>query len=284
MKLIVESGSTKTNWLLLGNNNKPLEYYSKGINPYYESKDEIIFSQKDDLSQLGDIAHKISEIYYYGTGITDDTKAKVVEEVLKFFFKNAIKFEINNDLIAAARALFGHKSGIACIFGTGSNSGLYDGNKISFQVPPLGFWLGDEGSGGHLGKQLILSYLHKEMPETLRTSFEATYGQKDRIEILNHAYKEAFPNRYFASFCPFLSAHISDDYVQNLVLKSFELFFQKYLLKYPNIEETNIGYVGSIAFTFESQLTKVANKYEFDTLKIIKSPINSLGIFHNTTT
>lgn len=281
MKLIVESGSTKTNWLLLGNNNKPLEYYSKGINPYYESKDEIIFSQKDDLSQLGDIAHKISEIYYYGTGITDDTKAKVVEEVLKFFFKNAIKLEINNDLIAAARALFGHKPGIACIFGTGSNSGFYDGNKISFQVPPLGFWLGDEGSGGHLGKQLILSYLHKEMPETLRTSFEATYGQKDRIEILNHAYKEAFPNRYFASFCPFLSAHISDDFIQALVQDSFQLFFEKYLSKYENIENYQIGFVGSVGDIFKTQIQNTLLKFNLKNLIFIKSPILNLSTYHS---
>lgn len=280
MKLIVESGSTKSNWLVLNKDNTQSAYYSKGINPYYEAFEEIIVSQKEDLEKFGEIRDQITEIYYYGTGITDDSKVKVIEKILVFFFKNAHKLEIKNDLIAAARALFGKKSGIACILGTGSNSGFYDGEKISIQVPPLGFWLGDEGSGGHLGKQLILSYLHKEMPEALRIRFEATYGKKDRIEILNHAYKEAFPNRYFASFCPFLSANVSDEFVQGLIQDSFQLFFQKYLSKYANLENSTIGFVGSVAFEFQNIIKEICQTYKFDKPIIIKNPIDELKNFH----
>ena len=67
-------------------------------------------------------------------------------------------------MLAAARALCGRNAGIACILGTGSNSCLYDGTEITANVSPLGFILGDEGSGAVLGRTLVGDCLKNQLP------------------------------------------------------------------------------------------------------------------------
>ncbi len=279
MILIAESGSTKTDWRLL--NGKSVEgiVQTDGINPYFQIKRQIIHLLKEQLEPHL-VANVVTEIYYYGTGITDDYKRKIVAEALREVFKNAQKLEIESDVIAAARGLFGNSAGIACILGTGSNSCFFDGKKIRFQVPPLGFWLGDEGSGGHLGKQLILSYLHKEMSDKIRQLFEAKYGIFDRIPVIENAYQKPNPNRYFASFSPFLLENIEQPEIQKLIQNSFRLFFEKYLLKYPGIEQTPVGFVGSIAFYYRSFLEKEAAIHGIAIKQILKSPVDGLISFY----
>lgn len=282
MKLIVESGSTKTNWVLVDKNTILKEYDSKGINPYYQTKDEIISNQQEGILRFKDHVSDVKEIFYYGTGITDSVKIKIIEEVLKGFFINVQTVEVNNDLLASARALFGNQNGIACILGTGSNSGHYENQKIVFQIPPLGFWLGDEGSGGHLGKQLVLAYLHNELPKDLRKSFEKKYGQIGRLEILDYAYKQAFPNRYFASFTPFLSENKEDVFIKKMLKNSFNAFLEKYLLKYPNLTSSKVGFVGSIGYYFDKTLQDVFVENNLDLPIILKHPIYNLVKFHSS--
>lgn len=279
MILLAESGSTKTDWRLLNGATVETIVQTDGINPYFRNTKQIVDLLKEQLAP-NLVANTVTEIYYYGTGITDDSKRKLVAEALQEVFKNVAKLEIESDIIAAARGLFGKSEGIACILGTGSNSGFYDGNKITFQVPPLGFWLGDEGSGGYLGKQLVLSYLHKEMSVEVRQLFEAKYGVFDRMPVIENAYQKPNPNRYFASFSPFLLENVTQPEIEKLIENSFRLFFEKYLLKYPDVEKTPVGFVGSVAHYYRSFLENGAATHGIEIKQILKSPMEGLVAFY----
>ncbi|MDP5139665.1 MAG: N-acetylglucosamine kinase [Spirosomaceae bacterium] len=279
MILLAESGSTKTDWRLLNGATVETIVQTDGINPYFRNTKQIVDLLKEQLAP-NLVANTVTEIYYYGTGITDDSKRNIVAEALQEVFKNVAKLEIESDIIAAARGLFGKSAGIACILGTGSNSGFYDGNKIASQVPPLGFWLGDEGSGGHLGKRLVLSYLHKEMSVEVRQLFEAKYGVFDRMPVIENAYQKPNPNRYFASFSPFLLENVTQPEIEKLIENSFRLFFEKYLLKYPDVEKTPVGFVGSVAHYYRSFLENEAATHGIEIKQILKSPMEGLVAFY----
>jgi glucosamine kinase len=278
MILIAESGSTKTDWVLLVDGQKTQYFTTIGLNPYFVSgaQIEVEFSK----CIVPSLHLQLRHIYFYGTGITDATKANVVSTSLTKALGYSPNIHCHSDVVAAARALWGMQKGIACILGTGSNSCFWHQERIDFQVPPLGFWLGDEGSGGHLGKMLLLDYLHREMPQNIRDLFEMKYGQKDRIEILKMAYQVEKPNRYFAEFAPFIHENLTDRYCTSMVKNSFEAFFQKYLLKYPMLSSEGVGFVGSIAFYFQDILKEVCQIYGIRLSKIVEKPIHELVKFH----
>jgi glucosamine kinase len=276
MILIAESGSTKTDWRLLGENVKSFE--TIGLNPYFVNADQIFEEIQPHFLSLSP-AH-VDEIHFYGTGITDESKSAIVKEgILRALGYNTEIFTYS-DVVAAAKALFGKSPGIACILGTGSNSCFWEDQKIAFQIPPLGFWLGDEGSGGHLGKLLMLDYLHKEMPLDMRQKFEEKYGQMDRIEVLTKAYKQDKPNKYFALFSYFLHENSSEPYCEALIKKSFGQFLEKYLLKYPNLQTTSIGFVGSVAYYYADILKQICAENQISVSKIIEKPIDELIKFY----
>lgn len=276
MILIAESGSTKTDWRLLNDTKHSFE--TIGLNPYFVSPEQITEEIARHFNQFK--TTKIDEIHFYGTGITDDSKSVIIKEgILRALGYNTPIYTYS-DVVAAARALFGNATGIACILGTGSNSCHWNGQKIEFQIPPLGFWLGDEGSGGHLGKLLMLDYLHKEMPEKIRGIFEGKYGIIERTEVLTKAYKEDKPNKYFASYSYFLYENNHDPYCQALIASSFEAFLKKYLLKYPNITQIPLGFIGSVAFYYSDILEKVCSEHGLTISKIIEKPIGELVKFH----
>ncbi|PLK43233.1 N-acetylglucosamine kinase [Emticicia sp. TH156] len=280
MILIADSGSTKTDWRILDKGQVVGQVRTVGFNPYYQDTDTIAAELKSGV--LPQVSGNITDIYYYGTGITNDEKATVVRSALQAVFTTAGLIEVNSDVLGAARAACGHSPGIACILGTGSNSCYFDGEKIDFQVPPLGFWLGDEGSGGHLGKLLLLAYLHKEMPADIRQLFEAQYGVTDRLQVLENAYHRPFPNRYFAAFGKFLHDNIRHQFCDNLVRGAFNAFFEKYILKYPMCHEAELNFVGSVAFYYEQILSKEALKLKLQIGKILMAPIDGLVTFHTT--
>jgi glucosamine kinase len=278
MILIAESGSTKTDWRLIDKNKSVQKVQTPGFNPYFQTSQEIIAELEKSLKPF--VEEDVENIYYYGTGITDEAKGKVMSDALIHVFPETRATETYSDVVAAARATLGQNAGIACILGTGSNSCFFDGQKIAFQVPPLGFWLGDEGSGGYLGKSLILAYLHKELPQDVRTAFEDKYGVIDRITIIDHAYRQPFPNRYFAAFSEFVSEHRDNDFIKELVRNSFSLFFDKYLVKYPGYQQYDVTFAGSIAHYYADFIREAAAKRNMKTGKIVKSPIDGLVEFY----
>lgn len=276
MILLAESGSTKTDWRLLGK--KVYSFETIGLNPYFVNSDTV---EKELLQHLPhETTFTVREVHFYGTGITDPVKGGLIAQGIRQALGYPVPVYTYSDVVAAARALFGDSEGLACILGTGSNTCYWNGKEIAFQVPPLGFWLGDEGSGGHLGKSLILGYLHREMPESLRSKFEAAYGRKDRLEILDHAYRRERPNQYFAGFCPFLLENRHEPWCRELIRNSFTLFFEKYLLKYPQLKNVETGCVGSIAWYFGAELREVAAGYGLQIGKLIRKPVDELTLYH----
>ena len=277
MILIVESGSTKTAWRLIKDPASPYESFSSpGINPYYQNTDEITAAQASVLA--GFTGLPIQAIYYYGTGVTGEAQCEVIAAAFRPYFPSTCSLEIQNDLIAAARSLCGKEAGIACILGTGSNSGFWDGGRISAQIPPLGFWLGDEGSGGHLGKSLLLSYLHGQMPVEIRNVFEKRFGVLDRLTVLDKAYKQAFPNRWFASFSKFLFDHRRDAFCYSLIEQSFEAFISLYLKRYQ--EAPVFHFTGSVAFYYSDILKKILKKHGLNVGHISEGPMAGLCLYH----
>lgn len=276
MILLAESGSTKTDWRLLGENNRSFE--TIGLNPYFVNSETVAGELLPHLQD--ETPFTLREVHFYGTGITDAGKGDIISRGIIQALGYSVPVYTYSDVIAAARALFGDSEGIACILGTGSNTCYWNGREIAFQVPPLGFWLGDEGSGGHLGKSLILGYLHREMPQNVRERFEEIYGPKDRLEILDNAYRKERPNQYFARFCPFLLENQHEPWCAELIRSSFRLFLEKYLLKYPRINEIKTGCVGSVAWYFESILKEVASSYGVEIGKLIQKPVDELCAYH----
>lgn len=281
MILIADSGSTKTDWRIIDRSIVVSATQTLGFNPYYQDSDSIAAELQANL--LPHCKGKITQVFYYGTGITNAEKAEVLRTAILKAFGEIAHIDVQSDVLGAARAACGHQAGIGCILGTGSNSCYFDGEKIAFQVPPLGFWLGDEGSGGHLGKSLLLAYLHKEMPANIRLLFEEKYGAMDRLMVLDNAYHKPFPNRYFASYARFIHDNIHDTFCYALATQSFSLFFEKYILKYPMCFDVKLNFVGSIGFYYKQILAEVAENKKLSIGNILASPIDGLVKYHTET-
>lgn len=281
MILIADSGSTKTDWRIIDRSIVISATQTLGFNPYYQDSDSIAAELQANL--LPYCNGKITQVFYYGTGITNAEKAEVLRTAILKVFGEIPHIDVQSDVLGAARAACGHQAGIGCILGTGSNSCYFDGEKIAFQVPPLGFWLGDEGSGGHLGKSLLLAYLHKEMPANIRQLFEEKYGAMDRLLVLDNAYHKPFPNRYFASYARFIYDNIQDTFCYGLATQSFSLFFEKYILKYPMCFDVKLNFVGSIGFYYKQILAEVAKSKNLSIGNILATPIEGLVKYHTET-
>lgn len=277
LTLIAESGSTKTAWRLLSPSGEIAQAKTAGFNPFYQSEEDIRTELTHEL--LPQLSENPEVIFFYGAGCSNEKNSALVRRAIQSVFPGAT-VEVEHDLLAAARALCGRTPGIACILGTGSNSCFYDGEKIVLNVPSLGFTLGDEGSGGWLGKQLIIDYLRDDLPEHLVERFESRY-KSSKEEILDNVYKKPFPNRYLASFSKFLFDHIRDPYVFDLVLSSFKLFLTRTVCKYPDYRNYPTHFTGSVAFYFNSVLRAACEEYGIVTGKVIEGPIAGLTLFHS---
>lgn len=276
MILIADSGSTQTDWYFSEKGKTPQLFSTGGVNPFFRTTDDIVEEWRN--TPLAKLSVKPEQVYFYGAGIVDREKAKVIESVLNQFFPEAKK-EVSSDLLAAARATLFNKSGIACILGTGSNSCLYDGEKITGHVPPLGFILGDEGSGAVLGKLLVSDYLKKTMPATLAELFQKQYPMEYPV-FLDKVYRQDKPNRFLAGFVPFLKENIENEYCSNLIEKAFDSFIERNVAQYPGYETTPVSFVGSVAWYFQEQLKSVLLRRKMVPGVILKEPLQKLAEFH----
>ncbi len=278
MIIIAESGSTKTDWRMIETSGKVGQLKSAGINPYYQTKEQIVDELKRNV--LSNIKGDIESIYFYGAGLTNNEKKDFLGEILLLVFPNTKNIEVFDDMTAAARSLCGSKSGIACILGTGANTCFYDGSSITYQIPSLGFWLGDEGSGAYLGKTFIQKYLHNELPEEIVEKFDKRFGKINRLEVIENAYQKPFPNRYFAGFSKFLFDNRMHPYIYSLITESFQLFFEKYINKYPDYKNQKIHFTGSVAFYYSDILRRVATTNDATLGVIMETPIAGLTLYH----
>ncbi len=275
MILLADSGSTKTNWRLTGKSNVMKEIKGPGLNPNYQSAEQIHSELRKLKSQLGDVA--IDTIYFYGTGCGNEKNRGIVQNQLNQLFPG-IEIRVSHDLLAAARALFHQESGIACILGTGSNCGYYDGSTITHNIPSLGYLLGDEGSGMKLGSALLRAYFRKTLPLELNLKFEEQHPIS-MPDVLNAIHSKQFPNRYIAAFAHFIKKNIDHEFLQHLVFYEFDELVKRCLLKCLT-DQARVGFVGSIAYNFSDILTKVCDAHNIDTYKIVTDPIDSLVDYH----
>lgn len=276
MILIADSGSTKTHWCIADNSVAIKHIYTKGINPFYQTEEEIRLEiQQYLIPELVDLS--INQIYFYGAGCSFPEKKLLVNNALGHFFKDTV-IEVQSDLLAAAHSLFGNEKGIACILGTGSNSCYYNGTEITENVSPLGFILGDEGSGAVLGKILVADCLKNQLPAELKTKFLTQYNITP-AEILENVYKKPFPNRFLATFSKFLFENIEHDAIYQIVYNSFSAFVKRNLLQYK-VENTNVRCIGSVGYYFKDILLKVAKEHNTQIDKIVQSPMEGLLEYH----
>ena len=276
MKLIADSGSTNTDWKLIGDSGKVKNIQTTGINPFFRTEEDIFQELVQFL--LPEMGSDIQEIFFYGAGIINSEKGDIIRRALNRIYPEA-SIETYSDVLGAARALFGDRSGIACILGTGSNVCLYDGEKIIGGVSPLGFILGDEGSGAVMGRKLLGDYFKEVMPVRLREKFAERFNLT-REEALNRVYRTEKPNQFLAQFVPFLSEHPDSAYCQEFVQHNFMEFFERNVSKLPDYTQYPIGFVGSVAFYFSQILGNTASYFGFDEITIVKEPIDGLERYH----
>lgn len=276
MKLIADSGSTKTAWKLISTSGQVDDIKTAGINPFFRTEEDIFQELSEKL--LPETGHDVQEIYFYGAGIVNAEKGDIIRCALLRMYPQAM-CEAHSDVLGAARALFGDEAGIACILGTGSNTCLYDGKRIAMGISPLGFILGDEGSGAVMGRKLLGDYFKEVMPLRLREEFAQRFDLT-RDEALNRVYRTEKPNQFLAQFVPFLSEHRNSVYCQEFVQQNFMEFFERNVVKLPSFSHYKIGFVGSVAFHFSEILSNTASYFGYENITILKDPIDGLETYY----
>lgn len=276
MILIADSGATKTSWALLAGE-KNITHETSGFNPYFMPssviQNIIVQEMNKEISKAD-----VTEIYYYGSGCSTENNCAVVSTALKDQFPDA-EIEVQHDLLAAARALLGRSKGIACILGTGANSCAYDGEKITDNVPSLGYMFGDEGSGAYIGRKFLAAVLKKELAKEILDAFdeEFNYSLED---ILKSVYNAGNPSPYMASFTHFLAKHEHHDDVREILFSSFIEFFTQSVSKYKRYKLLPVSFVGSVAFHFRHILNEAAWQMGISIGRIEKVPMEGLIRYH----
>ena len=272
--LIADSGATKTDWALADDNELIERAATQGINPFHQEADAVTKILEEELRPK--LHEEPDTIYFYGAGCTPE-KSKTMKLLLEHTFTGA-RVEVRSDLWGAARALCGRSAGIACILGTGTNSCLYDGVDIVRNTPPLGYILGDEGSGAAMGKLFVSDILKGLMPcDVTKDFFSETGATKD--DIIDHVYRQRLPGRYLASFSFFIEAHREHESVHEFLLNHFRSFFVRNVKAY-NRPDLPVNFIGSIAKAFRTELETSAVAEGFTIGKIEKSPLPGLLEYH----
>lgn len=274
--LIADSGATKCEWRLVEGKKKKT-IITQGISPYFLNGPQIEqLLLKELLPKLANAA--VSNIYFYGTGLSNSDNSAIIKKVLKKMFPAAAA-EVQTDLLGAARALCGREKGIACILGTGANSCFYNGKKIVKNSPGLGYVLGDEGSGAYLGKKVIQYYLYHTFDEDLHARFDKRF-HLSQSDILDNVYKQPLANRYLATFAIFLAENRGHYMIENIIEDGLNDFFFTHLYKYRESWIMPIHFIGSIAFGFRDVLKELCNTYELELGKVLKAPMQGLIDYH----
>lgn len=276
MILIADCGSTKTDWVLCEGDDIIARVRTQGLNPTHQESEEIFEILSAELTDEI-TAHKPQKIYFYGAGCAYETANNRMRRALEGIFATK-EIEINSDLLAAARALCKHEEGIACILGTGSNSCLFDGEKIIDNTPSLGYILGDEGSGAHLGRQLISDCIKKQLPKKICDKFFEQYDLSVAT-ILEKTYHSSLPNRWLASFTPFLSEHKLVPEINSMLKQCFKQFFQRNTMTYRR-SWLPIHIIGNIGIHFSEEIKETAESLGLSIGNIVDSPMNGLIEYH----
>jgi N-acetylglucosamine kinase-like BadF-type ATPase len=274
--LIADSGSTKTDWCVAEDGQQVQRIVTKGINPFFQSEEEV--AKELQTALLPELkTDTFDALYFYGAGCLPE-KIPMMRSAIGKCLK--IKdIEVNSDMLGAARGLSGRNSGIVCIMGTGSNSCYYDGSQIVSNVSPLGFILGDEGSGAVLGKLLVGDLLKNQLPAGLKEKFLQQFGLTPG-DIIERVYRQPFPNRFLASLSPFLSQNITVPEVRNIVLNAFKAFLTRNVMQY-DYKNNKVHFIGSVAFYYREVLEEALQSAGMQIGTIVQAPMEGLVTYHS---
>ena len=278
MRLIADSGSTKTDWCWTGGG-QTFICATQGINPFHQSETVIHDILSHELVPQLPQQAVVDEVFFYGAGCTKE-KSAIVTEALKTVFPSATRLFVGSDMLGAARALCQHEAGIACILGTGANSCLYDGTDIVSNVSPLGYILGDEGSAAYIGKRLVGDILKCQFSsDVCQLFFDETH--LDGPTIVNKVYREPMPNRFLGQTSQFCQHHRDNPEIHRFLLDCFTQFFVRNVKNYHR-DDLPIHFVGSIAMVYEAELREAASALDLTVGRIIKAPLEGLMTFHGS--
>ena len=276
MILIADSGSTKTDWVLTRDNGCiEGRFKTEGINPFHQSEDDIL-TILQTLPLPFTIEGEELRLCFYGSGVRPELEPKMARLLQTVLPKATV--EAHNDLLGAARAVCGQSPGIACILGTGANSCLYDGDDIVQNTPPLGYILGDEGSGAVLGRLFVGAVLKQQFHKSLCTSF-LKYHNLTQADIIDRVYRQPLPNRFLASLVPYISRVQGDREVRPFLLREFRRFFKRNVLAYRR-PDLPVNFVGGVAAAFEDLVREATEKEKLTFGFIEKSPIDKIYQYH----
>lgn len=276
MILLADAGGSKTRWVWLNINSGEVEreYLSEGINPSFTTKEQI----HQILKEVAEYGPAPEAVHFYGAGIHSPRSL----ELMKTAFDAQLRLipqTLTSDMVGAALAIAGKKPGLVCILGTGSNAVYWDGIQVIKQATSLGFVLGDEGSGGWLGKQLLRNWFYGQFPKHLFEAFQdiaPTYDQ-----LLENLYRNPAPNKWVASFTPFLSKHLADPWCEDLVLGGLRAFRDLILaMVIPNEMVLPVGATGSVAASFGTLFEQVLQEKGLPLSKITSDPMDGLIKYH----
>jgi len=276
MILIADGGSTKTNWCFLDDDGKKMFLNTEGYNPYFVTTGYITNSLEEKLKpQIN--RNNITEIHFYGAGCFPE-RSQIVKDALSQIFQNA-QVHIELDLLAAARSLLGYNPGFAAILGTGTNTCMYNGEKVIENIDSLGYILGDEGSGSAIGKKLLSDFARGYMPEMAQEYFRQSFNLT-KEEIFNNIYSNPLANRFCASFSQFINTNITVEYFHDLVKSSFTDFFKNLVCHYKNYKDFSFNCIGSIGYIFQPILKEVVSEFGMHVGNITQSSIEGLVSYH----
>jgi glucosamine kinase len=277
MIVVADSGSSKTDWVFIGADGIGHHVSTAGFNPVLH--DEARISAELSVRFEGSpFLQSVRQVYFYGSGCWDEKRSSVIVRALQPFLPNAV-IRVEHDLLGAARAACGKEPGIACILGTGSNSCLYDGRDVIDNVTNLGYLLGDEGSGTHMGKMIIRAFFYRELPPDLDRDMQMMFPG-GKTDVLDKIYGAPNPNLFLASFSAWIGERIDHPYLQDLVQRAFGKFIDRQPLKYEGSRELPIHFVGSLAFYFKAQLQACLDERGLHMGNIVPKPIDQLVAFH----
>lgn len=279
MILIADSGSTKTDWILINSNKEIVcQTTTKGLNPSVFSESDLyktITSNTEVINHVKDVQY----IYFYGAGCGTETPKKVLSGVLAEVFESA-EITVKEDSYAAAYTVSGGKPGIVCILGTGSNCSYFDGKEeLISKIPSLGYILMDDASGNYFGKILLQDYFYKKMPKKLYEKFQKAYNlYPDDVKL--NLYKKGNPNSYLASFASFLITHKNEPYCSEIIKKGFSDFIEHQITQYDRVYDLPIHFVGSIAYLLQDELKSALKSFRLNSGNFIQKPIDNLVAYH----
>ncbi len=279
MKLIVDSGSTKADWIAIDDSGKVLfTTQTLGLNPEILDEEEVV----DRLNDRFDILQNKNEathLFFYGAGCGTERMKLFLSQVFQAYFPNAIVV-VEEDTYAAVYATTPKgESAIVSILGTGSNCSYFDGKELHQKVQSLGYIVMDDCSGNVFGKELIRKYYFNKMPQHLAVEFEKEYDMTPDY-IKSKLYKEANPNAYLATFAKFLIQHKEDPFCKKIIYKGMKSFVKNYIRQYDNYQEVPVHFVGSIAFYLKEELEVTFDKYQIKLGNVLRRPIDGLIEYH----